>query len=276
MPKADRMRLAGSPSFTARISGLPPATAASKPSITRLRRASSNSSGPWWASRALLAVTTCLPDASARRMKVRAGSSPPTSSMTMRMSGSSSTRPTSEVKGRRLRSRSAMAARVSVQPARASISAPWVWRMRATPAPTVPSPRRPSLISFMRGKPPRGASPSGEGLEAAERMLDALLVLDEGEADVALAVLAEADARRDSDLALLDEHLGELERAHGPEGLGHRGPHEHGALGLLHLPADLVEPVHEHVAAAPVQLVDLRHALLVAFQRHDARDLDGL
>jgi hypothetical protein len=35
---------------------MPPATAASNPSITRLRRASSNSSGPWWASSRLEAA----------------------------------------------------------------------------------------------------------------------------------------------------------------------------------------------------------------------------
>ncbi len=56
---------------------MPPATAASNPSMTRLRRASSKISAPWWARSALLAVTTCLPAASAFRMNVRAGSSPP-------------------------------------------------------------------------------------------------------------------------------------------------------------------------------------------------------
>src|SRR3990172_6750700 len=93
MPKAESTRFAVSPSLTARMSGMPPATAASKPSMTRLRRAASKISGPWWASSALLAVTTCLPASRALRMKVRAGSSPPTSSMTIWTAGSSSTRP---------------------------------------------------------------------------------------------------------------------------------------------------------------------------------------
>src|SRR3989304_1213022 len=39
MPCTDRMRLAASPSLIDRISGMPPATAASKPNLTRRRRA---------------------------------------------------------------------------------------------------------------------------------------------------------------------------------------------------------------------------------------------
>src|SRR4030095_9981504 len=285
MPRAERMRWAGSPSFTARISGMPPSTAAWKPSMWRLRRASSKSSGPWWASSALLAVTTCLPAARARRMKVRAGSSPPTSSITTRISGSSRTRPASAWRGSRLMSspsrgrvtsRSAMAAMARRQPARSVSSAPWLWRMRTTPAPTVPRPSRPILMSFIASPSAPARSPRGEALEAAERLLDALLVLHEGEADEALSVLAEADARRHRDLAVLDQHLRELERAHSAKGLGDGRPHEHGPLGLLHLPADLVEPVDERVAPLAVHLVDLAHDLLVALEGHDAGDLDGL
>src|SRR6267143_1642514 len=264
MPKAESMRLAGSPSLTARMSGMPPATAASKPSITRLRRAASKISGPWWASSALLAVTTCLPDSRALRMKVRAGSSPPTSSMMICTAGSASTLAASLTRGRdfrsspsraRVRSASAMAWRRRRQPARSSMSAPWLWRTLMTPLPTVPRPRRPILISFMAGaKAALGARSAGaQSLETAESLSDALLVLDESEPDIALAVLAEADARGDRDLALLDQHLGELQRSHGAEAVGNGRPHEHGALGLGHGPAHLVEPVHEDVAALLVE-----------------------
>ena len=79
--------------------GTPPATAASKPNSTPRRRAASNSSGPWVATSALLAVTTCLPAAIARRMNVRAGSSPPISSMTTEVAGSARTRSMSVVSG---------------------------------------------------------------------------------------------------------------------------------------------------------------------------------
>src|SRR6266545_4889741 len=351
MPKAERMRLAGRPSLTARIKGMPPATAASNPSMTRLRRASSKISTPWWARSALFAVTTCLPDASAFRMNVRAGSRPPTSSITICTSGSSSTGLASLTSGRPLRSspsrgrvRSASATRWSTsrQPARSCISVPWLSSTLTTPAPTVPSPRRAILISFIASKlggglhPPSAASPQeplrrqsrrsnvdqgarvfrrrpprrvadqppferrlrrrnpvlgevsegaveappilsrGEALEAAQGLFDALLVLDQGEADIALAVLAEADAGRDRHLALLDLHLGELERAHDPVVVWDGRPDEHGGLGLDHRPPELVEPVHEDVAPLPVHLHDVVDTGLVAFQRDDPRDLDGL
>src|SRR5712691_7630559 len=287
MPKVERMRLAGRPSFTARISGMPPATAASNPSMTRWRRASSNSSVPWWASSALLAVTTCLPDSRAFRMKVRAGSSPPTSSMMICTAGSASTLAASLTRGSvfrsspsrgRVRSASAMAWRRRRQPARSSMSAPWLWRTLTTPLPTVPRPRRPILISFMAGPKValRAPSAGAQSLETAESLADALLVLDEREPDIALAVLAEADARGDRDLALLDQHLGELQRSHGAEAVGNGRPHEHGALGLGHGPAHLVESVHEDVAAFLVELHDVAHHGLLALQGHDGRDLDGL
>src|SRR5439155_21723 len=99
---------------------------------------------------------------------------------------------------------------------------------------------------------------------AAEGLFDPLLVLDEREPHVALAVLAEPDARRDGHPRFLDEHLGELERAERAERLGDRRPDEHRALGLRHGPAELVEPVDEDVAALPVDLDDLGHALLIA------------
>src|SRR2546426_3767539 len=398
MPKAERMRLAGSPSLTARIGGMPPATAASNPSMTRLRRASAKISAPWWASSALFAVTTCLPDASAFRMKVRAGSRPPTSSITICTSGSSSTRLASPTSGSRPRSspsrgrvRSASATRRSTsrQPARSCISAPWLSSTLTTPLPTVPRPRSAILISSItlggglrqlggglrlpseasprtqgepqdvagagraaarpgagppaceasdlitprrpgrairracagkagarnvdrgaraclrrppgcvadqppferrlgRRNPARGgvsegaveAPPSplsrGEGLQAAQGLFDPLLVLDEGEPDIALAVFAEADAGRDRHLALLDQHLGELERAHDAVGLGDGRPDEHGAPGLGHRPPELVESVHEDVAPLPVELDDLSDHGRVALQRDDAGDLDGL
>src|SRR5688572_10545406 len=279
MPASASTRLATRPSLTERMRGIPPATAASKASVTERRRASSYSSAPWWASSALLAVTTCLPAASARRMKVRAGSSPPTSSTTTWMDGSSSTRAASPTMGSarrsrpsrgRVRSVSAMAARLSRAPARSWSISERVWRIFTTPAPTVPSPSRPMRTSFT------GSGSATQRLEAPERLPDPLLVLDEGEADVPLSVLAEADAGRDRDSGLLDEQLAELQRAELPERVGDGRPHEHRALRLGHRPADLVETIDQDVAPLAVDLDDLGHALLVVLQRHDAGDLDGL
>src|SRR5437660_6736140 len=278
------MRLATSPSLTARISGMPPATAASNARVTPRCRASAYSSAPWCASSALLAVTTCLPAAIARRTKVRAGSSPPISSITIWIAGSSSTRAASWTMGSRARSRpsrgrarsaSAMAARVSRAPVRFSRISRWVSRILTTPPPTVPSPSNPILTSRMGVRLAGGWLPR-EVLEAAERLADPQLVLDEGEPDVAFAVLAEPDSGRHRDLGLLYAELGELERAHRSELLGDGRPDEHRPLGLRHGPALLVEAVYEHVAPLAVDLADVAHDRLVALQRHDARDLDRL
>src|SRR6267143_6546505 len=285
MPASDRTRLATRPSLTARMSGMPPATAASKARVTPRRRASSYSSAPWCASSALLAVTTCLPAASARRMNVRAGSRPPTSSITMCTEGSARTFAASLVIGSAARSRpsrgrvrsvSAMAARASRQPARSSSIARCAVRIFTTPAPTVPRPSRPMRTSPTDVTGGWFRSSAVDVLEAAQRLLDPLFVLDEREAHVALAVLPEPDARRHRDPRPLDAELGELQRAHGPEWLGDRCPHEHRALGLEDLPAELVEAVHQHVAALAMDLDDLVHHLLVAFEGDDARDLDRL
>src|SRR5204863_356828 len=132
---------------------------------------------------------------------------------------------------------------------------------------------RPSFTARMSGMPPATAASNAR---VTPRRLAPLLVLDEREAHVALAVLAEPDARRHRDPRLLDAQLGELQRAHGPEWLGNRCPHEHRALGLGDLPAELVEAVHQHVAALAMDLDDLVHHLLVALEGDDARDLDRL
>src|SRR5205809_6527499 len=215
----------------------------------------------------------------------------------------------------RVRSVSATAARVSRQPARSSSIARRDSRILMTPPPTVPRPSNPILTSFIDSPRPAGprsqtrlacgshypihrlASPAaaarttpfisvdpprlewpsaGEVLEPAERLLDPLLVLDQRESHVALAVLTEPDARRDGHLRVLNEQLGELERAHHAERLGDRRPDEHRALGLRHRPAELVEPVDEDVPALPVDLDDLGDARLVALERDDTGDLDGL
>ena len=61
MPAIHSMRLAVKPSRNALMMGMPPATAASKATITRIFCAAAKISLPCVASSALLAVTTCLP-----------------------------------------------------------------------------------------------------------------------------------------------------------------------------------------------------------------------
>src|SRR5580765_4826790 len=267
MPASDSTRLATRPSLTARISGMPPATAASNPSATPRRRASSYSSAPWWASSALLAVTTCLPAVRARMMNARAGSRPPTSSITTWIDGSASTRAASPVIGSAARSRpsrgrvrsvSAMAARERRAPVRSCSIAARVWRIFTTPAPTVPRPSTPMRTSFTLFTIARLVwTSAAQVLESAQGLSNPMLVLHQREAHVAFAVLAEADAGRDRHLGFLDEELGELQRAEGAELVGNGRPHEHGALGQGNVPAQLVEPVHQEVAALAVDLDDL-------------------
>src|SRR5207249_2416059 len=149
----------------------------------------------------------------------------------------------------RVRSVSAMAASVSRAPARSSSIARRVWRILTTPAPTVPSPRRPMRTSLTRltGGSLSAARSATQVLEPAQRLTNALLVLHERETNVTLAVLAEADARRHRDLRFLDEELGELERAETAEGFGDRRPDEHRALRLRHAPAELVRSEERRV-----------------------------
>src|SRR5262249_28327878 len=212
-------------------------------------------------------------------MNERAGSSPPTSSTTMSTWPSASTRLASVVIGRRLMSRpppgrvtsmSAAAARRSRQPARSSSIARSASSSFPPPAPTVPRPSNPMRTSFtsVRSTP--------EALQAAQRLTDALLVFHQREPHEAFPVLAEADSWGDRHLCLLDQELREFQRADGTEGLGDRGPDEHRAPRLLHRPPQLVQPVHEDVAAPAVNLHDVAHDARIALERHDPGDLDGL
>jgi hypothetical protein len=91
MPATHSMRLAVSPSRSALMIGMPPATAASKATVTPRLRAASKISLPCTASSALLAVTTCLPASIACITKVRAMPVPPISSTTMSIAGLVST-----------------------------------------------------------------------------------------------------------------------------------------------------------------------------------------
>src|SRR5437016_1421715 len=120
-----------------------------------------------------------------------------------------------------------------------------------------------SITEFASFVAPAGA----RAADAAHSLAGAVLVLDEREAHVVVAMLAEADTGRDRDLGLLQEELRELERAHGLEGVGDLGPHEHRRLGLRHVPAEAIEAVAQDVAALAVGLTDLVHVVLRAVER---------
>src|SRR3954467_12316414 len=128
-----------------------------------------------------------------------------------------------------------------------------------------------------RQRPCDASAELGERLaEVAGGLVDALLVLDEREADVAVATRTEADAGRQRDLGLTYEERRELDRAHLAVGLGDRRPGEHRALGRLDVPADALEAVAQRV---PTRLGDRQHLARVVrrlVERDRGRDLDRL
>ncbi len=90
-----------------------------------------------------------------------------------------------------------------------------------------------------------------------------------------VAVVAEADPRRHRDLGVLQQLLGELQRAQMRVGLGDLRPDVHRGLRVLHHPAGLAQSLHQDVAALLVLPGDIADALLVAFQSGDGRHLQG-
>src|SRR5262245_47685484 len=107
--------------------------------------------GPCLAMTSLLAVTTCLPRSIARRISVRAGSSPPSTSITISIEGSSMTSLASVTIGAgTVTARGFSGCRTSTlristgRPIRRSRVSLLVRSTRATPLPTVPRPRSPT------------------------------------------------------------------------------------------------------------------------------------
>ena len=157
MPAIHSMRFAVKPSRSALMIGTPPATAASNATITLFSNAAANISVPCFASKALLAVTTCLPLAIAFSTSALVVVSPPINSQTMSMSGwltnasalGSSSMPSSEKSRGLVTSRAvACVTRIS-RPARREISSRLRFSTSMVPEPTVPRPSSPTLMGFM-------------------------------------------------------------------------------------------------------------------------------
>ena len=130
-----------------RITGIAPATAASKYRSTPARSAASASSPVDWASKALLAVTTDLPCSSAVRMALRAGSTGPINSTTMSTSERETSSSTLSVSIDSGNPRSADTERTATPrsssgaPMRAARSPELSSMIRTTSRPTLPRPR---------------------------------------------------------------------------------------------------------------------------------------
>ena len=113
-------------------------------------------------------------------------------------------------------------------------------------------------------------------LDAAHGLADTVLVLDEREADEAVAARAEADPRADGDLRLPRQHRRELERAGSLMGGGNRCPDEHRRARLREDPARASEAVAERITARAVDVPDDRRIVGGLVHRDDGRDLDRL
>src|SRR5438132_2476769 len=145
------------------------------------------------------------------------------------------------------RSRSATFTNASGTPRRWRITPALVVRTLATPVPTVPNPIKPTAMrSFTESALFFPAGEFERLLDAANRLSRTVFVLDETEADVFVAVLAEPDARRHGDLTVVQEQLGEFQRSHGAVRVRDAGPDEHGRQGRFNLPSDDVRAIHTH------------------------------
>ena len=102
-----------------------------------------------------------------------------------------------------------------------------------------------------------------------------MFVLNQAEADVGIAILAEADAGGDGDLGLAEQLLGEFQGTQFAVGFRDRRPGEHGGLGLVHMPAGGGQALAQDVAAALILAADLAQTVLGTLQGGDGGDLDG-
>src|SRR5436190_12601003 len=118
----------------------------------------------------------------------------------------------------RARSLSATCVIWMARPARRWISSALRESTSQVPPPTVPMPSSPTRIGRIMEPATSGRAAEQTVLaehvaDAARRLAQAMLVLDQRDAHVVVAVVAEADAGRHGDLRLGQQPLGELDRA---------------------------------------------------------------
>ena len=145
------MRLPPRLCLSAWITGIPPQAAASSITYTPFCLAAEKISLPCLAITALFAVTMCLPWSIAFKIKLLAGSIPPITSTTISISGSLTIDSKSSVTilGSISTSRCLASDRTPTREISILGSRGWrpagSWRILATPVPTVPNPRSPTL-----------------------------------------------------------------------------------------------------------------------------------
>lgn len=112
-------------------------------------------------------------------------------------------------------------------------------------------------------------------LDALHRLTGAVLVLDQREAHMIVAIVAKANAGRDCHFGILKQLFGEFQRAHSAIGLRDARPNEHGRARLLDRPAGSLQALAEHIAAALVLVANFSDAVLRGLERMNGRDLNG-
>src|SRR5882762_1422421 len=155
------------------------------------------------------------------------------------------------------------------RPARRWISSAFRFNTSQVPPPTVPIPSSPTRMGRIRRLPLRVSRRGSQQAVLAEHVADtarrlpqAMLVLDERDPHVVVAIVAEADAGGDRDLRLLEQALGELDRAELAVELRDLRPDVHRGLRFVDPPAGVVQRLHHHVAPLLVRAADLGHAVL--------------
>src|SRR5260221_1368407 len=111
-------------------------------------------------------------------------------------------------------------------------------------------------------QPAADRAPVEELLDVARRLPQPLAVLDQRNAHIALAVLAEAHARRHRHIRLLQQELGENEAAHLLEPPRQPRPGEHAGRRACGFPSPLAQARDRHIAPRLVSLPRLGHAIL--------------
>src|SRR5437016_5815509 len=279
--------------------GIAAPTAASKFKAPPCFSAACASRTPCLAISALLAVTTDLPDLSAASIADSAGSpEPPINSTKQSMPGSLAS--ASGLFAHSMPSRSSFrfftferavtATTRTPRPLRADSVRACSSMRRTTAAPTVPSPAMPTFrgatmtIENLREE----LAPIGERNHVVQRfnaafteaahtarcLADALLALHHGDADIALAMLAEGDAGRHHHAGFLHHQGGELHAADALERLGQRRPGEHRGVRRRNLPPCAAKTLHQRVAALAVGVAHLANAIFRPVQGRGRRHLD--
>src|SRR5580692_4002659 len=113
-----------------------------------------------------------------------------------------------------------------------------------------------------------------EAADIARRLADALLVLDQRNAHMALAIFAKARARRYRDAGFFDQKRREFHAAERLERLRDRRPGEHRGARRRHSPAGAAERIHQRIAPSPVDRPYLVDAIVGAVERRRRRHLD--